>query len=254
MPLQTSGPISLNDIHQEVGGSSGTSVSLNDADVRGLIGVGSGGTNSMSAYYGASAVQLQPTLALTTRGSAYPFTSGKFTFYYIGFNGYSNNMVVVPTNYGNLQQMNLLLTMMDLLFIMPSSFGISATFFNALPKTFLRTNTNVNSPTNKRDYYSVNPADLGYTGFRWKGVTKTLKPATLDSIPAEGNNSSLTGGVSVSKAWNTGNTNISFVLSLLGPAGGNGSANYPNATDPEMFGFTVGVGQGFNSDYAFIGS
>lgn len=55
MPLQTSGAISLNDIHLEVGGSSGTSASLNDADVRGLIGKSSGATSSFSEFYGASA-------------------------------------------------------------------------------------------------------------------------------------------------------------------------------------------------------
>lgn len=36
--LPTSGPISLNDIHVELGGTSGTTVSFNDADVRGLNG------------------------------------------------------------------------------------------------------------------------------------------------------------------------------------------------------------------------
>lgn len=54
MALQTSGAISLNDIHIEAGGSSGTSVSLNDADVRGLISKGSGVTMSFSEWYGAS--------------------------------------------------------------------------------------------------------------------------------------------------------------------------------------------------------
>ena len=55
MALQTSGAISLNDIHLEAGGSSGTSVSLNDADLRGLIGKSSGATSSFSEFYGASA-------------------------------------------------------------------------------------------------------------------------------------------------------------------------------------------------------
>ena len=34
MALQTSGPISLNDMHVEVGGTSGTLCSVNDADIR----------------------------------------------------------------------------------------------------------------------------------------------------------------------------------------------------------------------------
>ena len=36
MALPTSGAISLNQMHTEVGGSSGTIASINDADIRGL--------------------------------------------------------------------------------------------------------------------------------------------------------------------------------------------------------------------------
>ena len=54
MPLQTSGAISLNQIHIEAGGSSGTQASLNDSDIRGLIGKASGATSSFSNFYGAS--------------------------------------------------------------------------------------------------------------------------------------------------------------------------------------------------------
>lgn len=55
MPLQTSGAISLNDIHVEAGGSSETTASINDADIRALIGKGSEVTMSFSEWYGASA-------------------------------------------------------------------------------------------------------------------------------------------------------------------------------------------------------
>ena len=54
MPLQTSGAISLNDIHVEAGGTSGTTASINDADIRGLIGKASGATMSFNEWYGAS--------------------------------------------------------------------------------------------------------------------------------------------------------------------------------------------------------
>ena len=56
MALQTSGQISLNDIHQEVGGTSASQVSINDADVRALIGKGSGASMSFIEWYGASSV------------------------------------------------------------------------------------------------------------------------------------------------------------------------------------------------------
>ncbi|MDG1858751.1 MAG: hypothetical protein P8I94_06590 [Emcibacteraceae bacterium] len=55
MPLQTSGAISLNDIHIEAGGVTQTLASINDSDIRALIGKGSGVTMSFSEWYGASA-------------------------------------------------------------------------------------------------------------------------------------------------------------------------------------------------------
>ena len=42
MPIQTSGPISLNEIHVEAGGTTATTVSINDEDIRGLISKTSG--------------------------------------------------------------------------------------------------------------------------------------------------------------------------------------------------------------------
>jgi hypothetical protein len=57
MTLQTSGQISLNDIHREAGGSgqSGRTAGMNDADIRALIGKGSGATSGFNEFYGASA-------------------------------------------------------------------------------------------------------------------------------------------------------------------------------------------------------
>jgi len=54
MALQTSGPISLNDIHIEAGGSSGSTVSINDADIIGLISKSSGSEMSFNEWYGAT--------------------------------------------------------------------------------------------------------------------------------------------------------------------------------------------------------
>ena len=55
MTLQTSGPISLNDMHVEAGGGSGTACTINDADIRDLIDKTSGATMSFNEWYGASA-------------------------------------------------------------------------------------------------------------------------------------------------------------------------------------------------------
>lgn len=55
MPLQSSGQISLNDIHIEAGGTTGTEASINDTDIRGLIDKSSATQMSFSEWYGASA-------------------------------------------------------------------------------------------------------------------------------------------------------------------------------------------------------
>ena len=47
--------LSLNQIHVEAGGTSGTTVSLNESDIRGLISKTVNTSNSISEYYGASA-------------------------------------------------------------------------------------------------------------------------------------------------------------------------------------------------------
>jgi hypothetical protein len=54
MALQTSGQISLNDLHVEAGGTTGTQASMNDTDIRGLISKSSGAQMSFSEWYGAS--------------------------------------------------------------------------------------------------------------------------------------------------------------------------------------------------------
>tara|TARA_Y100001938_G_C8077108_1_gene426756 strand:+ start:1447 stop:1953 length:507 start_codon:yes stop_codon:yes gene_type:complete len=71
MALQSSGAISLNDIHVEAGGSSGTQASLNDADIRGLINKGSGVQMSFSEWYGASGVTTESKFEYTPSFTLY---------------------------------------------------------------------------------------------------------------------------------------------------------------------------------------
>ena len=54
MPLPASGAISLDAMHQEVGGTANTNCSINDTDIRGLISKGAGATSSFNEFYGAS--------------------------------------------------------------------------------------------------------------------------------------------------------------------------------------------------------
>lgn len=55
MALQTTGAISLNDIHLEVGGTTANQVSINDQDVRDLLGRASEAESTFNDFYGATA-------------------------------------------------------------------------------------------------------------------------------------------------------------------------------------------------------
>lgn len=74
MALQTSGAISLNDIHVEAGDPSGTSVSINNANVRDLIGKASQTQMSFNEWYGASASYLDT--SSTAPYGAKPYENG----------------------------------------------------------------------------------------------------------------------------------------------------------------------------------
>lgn len=65
MALQTSGAISLNQIHTEVGGTSGTQASLNDSDIRVIAGIPSGAVDFADCYGAISVVVTQGTQSFT---------------------------------------------------------------------------------------------------------------------------------------------------------------------------------------------
>ena len=75
MPLPSSGTLSLNQIHIEVGGGSGSQCSLGDSDISSLIGYGTTQQKSISNYYGASA---GPSYVSAAYGTSYnPALTGK---------------------------------------------------------------------------------------------------------------------------------------------------------------------------------
>ena len=85
MALQTSGPISLNDINIELPQKNlGDFISMNDNYVRDLIGKIAGTTMSLSEWYGASATEIQTV------------TVGQYSAQYVNWIGYNslNNPVV----------------------------------------------------------------------------------------------------------------------------------------------------------------
>ena len=71
-------PLTLNAIHVEAGGSSGTQASINDADIRALIGKAAGVQMAFSEWYGASSGVDSQTVTVGL------YNSGT-TVYYRGF-------------------------------------------------------------------------------------------------------------------------------------------------------------------------
>ena len=80
MAVPSSGAISLNDFHVEAGGSSGTQASMNDSDIRALIGKGSGVQMGFNEWYGASATVTYSAAVVTAQFSY-------FKTYYYGYIG-----------------------------------------------------------------------------------------------------------------------------------------------------------------------
>jgi len=80
MPLPSSGAISLNQIHIEAGGSSGSLATLNDSDIRDMIAKSSGAANSFNEYYGITNTAPVATYVgrLQTTGNGFP--SGGLNF------------------------------------------------------------------------------------------------------------------------------------------------------------------------------
>ena len=93
MALQTSGQISLNDLHVEVGGVSGTECSLNDPDIRVLIGKEDGGSDhAITLYYGVSSeVELSSGTVINGQNSLQEITVSD----YIG----SGGTLIVPSGW-----------------------------------------------------------------------------------------------------------------------------------------------------------
>lgn len=96
MALPSSGQITLDQIHVEAGGTSGTQAALNDSDIRGLIGASSGAAIDFADFYGVSAFSATHTLTqgsntgtavdyfgYFTSGSVSPTTFSGFTIRYI---------------------------------------------------------------------------------------------------------------------------------------------------------------------------
>lgn len=85
MTLPSSGTLSLNAIHIEAGGSNATSCSINDSDIRGLIGKSSGASMSFNEWYGASSFTPETVIDITPAISGMKYSVPDFRTYTLTF-------------------------------------------------------------------------------------------------------------------------------------------------------------------------
>ena len=87
MALPSSGAISLNQMHVEAGGSSGSQVSLNDSDIRDMISKSSGSQMSFSEWYGASS---GPAIERSYTGGGSTNSNRTYSMWW-GYSGFAGN-------------------------------------------------------------------------------------------------------------------------------------------------------------------
>jgi len=97
MVLPASGnSLSLNQLHVEAGGTSGTLCSLNDEDIRSIIGVSSNGSQNIQQYYGQSAT---PALASSVEVVTLTNTTSTNLFSFSFPGGVSDHDVIFVGNF-----------------------------------------------------------------------------------------------------------------------------------------------------------
>ena len=164
MPLQTSGQISLNDIHVEAGGTSASAAALNDADIRGLIGKSANTSMAFNEWYGASATDR----VFTFTGQSHSGPKSSVLY------GVHNSSPTVATMASGSTDWNKTLTITDMKFR-----GISSTYiFRATHASGVASNTTwwtklvlsrymVGSITLERSTLSSETYGSGYISLEW---------------------------------------------------------------------------------------
>lgn len=172
MPLTNSGAISLNEIHVEAGGSSGTTASINDSDIRGLISKASGATMSFNEWYGASAAYYTGTLTVGTfKFSPYGANHyGYATGAYSGFAGALN-----PTSDSNFQSGANIIQLNWTAYTLRLRIDSTATnsgwsYLNIGSTSFARSNATFNS-TQKDWTWSTTSNPIGTSGSKSISIT-----------------------------------------------------------------------------------
>lgn len=224
MALQTSGAISLNEIHIEAGGSSGTQVSMNDSDVRGLIGKSSASQMSFNEWYGASATQA---FTKIKAGHTYAtYTGGRGSTQYafsVGYNATASTVAGGTPPSGSIDY--------------TGDIVVSGTTLGVITKV----RHAIDSPVRARISFAIQGtnSNSGWTNVTWvstatNGVTHT-KARTFFTYSYSGGERIYTGSVELLSAGNSwhgsgSNTDSSIMGPTTGSGNGTGTTSSFNST------------------------
>ena len=223
MALPTSGALSLNQIHVEAGGSSGTTASLNDTDIRGLtpgsgktINSTQGTTIDFDDFYGASSFTEDLTASGTAGQTSTTSGSGKnavTTFY----NGISTTFSSSATGSWSDQ---------DYATTTRGSFKIYDCFTNTLVFTPQVVQIVVDSSAGQGITWSA------FSGFRYIRLNSTTGSVIFDSNSAgngqQSNFGTQGGGASSGTNGTTWSHSIVTGTSVIMPASGSFSLHLTN--------------------------
>lgn len=161
MALPSSGQISLNEMHVEVGGTTGTQAAINDSDIRGLISASSASEMEFADFYGAS--------------SGYSATLLTGTQTYIGAINTSSTITSTPITYANSA------TLSDQTFD-PGNQGIASSSSVSTPGYIRAIFSNRLSLNNYLDIYCLTA--LSNTGFTTIRSTRTGHDVSHNRVDA----------------------------------------------------------------------
>jgi len=201
MTLPSSGAISLNQLHVEAGGSSGSQAAMNDSDIRAMIGKGSTSQNSFNEYYGVSATAPVATYkgrTLTT-GNGFPagyvsLSSGtKIVVVTLQLPGYANTYCSLGSSAMTLAASNAQNSMSAVYYLVTSASGnqyISGNGGSGRSTAHVWEITGYESSTPRSTTATTNATANTYThtislATQYNGVT-IGSGVTEDTIPANG--------------------------------------------------------------------
>ena len=101
MALQTSGTISLDDIHVEAGGTTSTEATINDADIISLIGKTAGTAMSFNEWYGASAGFQATTSGVSVNSTQVYWTTRDVGLSWAGGGAAQTDKMIITKGYTN---------------------------------------------------------------------------------------------------------------------------------------------------------